>query len=222
MYTASAMMKNVTALPRRVTMPRWTCARHVTIWPQWPYDDETRAAKPVGDPKFRWPPNAPKEFEPGEVMTHQEVQQLRKKIYSKIWEDKRFFFEQIILFSLVLGSHCLQFPGWVRTWFGWTGRHGNVAFGSWKSAQFRMMKRPTRFCSMATFSHTGTSLKMPTLFWKRWRKRRPIPCLGVHRPRDPQEIPVMPSHALKLLSLGTWHPAPATAHRRTHTHNIYI
>ena len=70
MYTASAMMKNVTALPRRVTMPRWTCARHVTIWPQWPYDDETRAAKPVGDPKFRWPPNAPKEFEPGEVMTH--------------------------------------------------------------------------------------------------------------------------------------------------------
>eukprot|EP00435_Cladocopium_sp_Y103_P037132 s17_g9.t1 len=86
MYTASAM-KNVAALPRRVTMPRWSCARHVTIWPQWPYDDETRAAKPVGDPKFRWPPNAPKEFEPGEVMTHEEVEQLRKKIYSKIWED---------------------------------------------------------------------------------------------------------------------------------------
>ena len=64
-------------------------SRHVTVWPQWPYD-ETRSAKPVGDPKFRWPPNAPKEHEPGAVMTQDEVEQLRKTIYSKIWEDLQF------------------------------------------------------------------------------------------------------------------------------------
>ena len=36
--------------------------RRVTVWPQWPYDDDARPAKPVGDPQFRWPPKgAPEE-----------------------------------------------------------------------------------------------------------------------------------------------------------------
>ncbi|CAJ1331567.1 unnamed protein product [Effrenium voratum] len=62
--------------------------RRVTVWPQWPYDDDARPAKPVGDPQFRWPPKgAPEEPAPGAVMTQEEVKELRKKIYRKIWED---------------------------------------------------------------------------------------------------------------------------------------
>ena len=75
-------------------------SRHVTVWPQWPYDEETRSAKPVGDPKFRWPPNAPKEHEPGAVMTQGEVEQLRKKIYGKIWEDLQLCCDTFFFFFL--------------------------------------------------------------------------------------------------------------------------
>ena len=112
-----------------VQLPRWRSARHVTVWPQWPYDDETRSAKPVGDPKFRWPPNAPKEFQPGEVMTQEEVEQLKKKIYSKIWEDRAC----IILFQVPLFCFLEKtFPEVLRlrTWFDLTGQPGNDAFGN--------------------------------------------------------------------------------------------
>ena len=62
-------------------------ARHVTVWPQWPYDDQARTAKPVGDPRFRWPPGALKEHQAGDVMSRHEVELFKKKIYRKVWED---------------------------------------------------------------------------------------------------------------------------------------
>ncbi|CAE8619047.1 unnamed protein product, partial [Polarella glacialis] len=61
--------------------------RSVTVWPQWPHDDDSRNAKPVGDPRFRWPPNAPEEPVPGEVMRQDEVKALKKKVHRQIWED---------------------------------------------------------------------------------------------------------------------------------------
>eukprot|EP00933_Yihiella_yeosuensis_P016909 TRINITY_DN1428_c0_g1_i2.p1 TRINITY_DN1428_c0_g1~~TRINITY_DN1428_c0_g1_i2.p1 ORF type:complete len:298 (-),score=63.12 TRINITY_DN1428_c0_g1_i2:111-1004(-) len=61
--------------------------RWVTVWPQWPYDEEEHNAKPVGDPKFRWPPNKPPEPEPGSALTPDEVKETKKKVHRKIWED---------------------------------------------------------------------------------------------------------------------------------------
>ncbi|CAK9032293.1 unnamed protein product [Durusdinium trenchii] len=72
---------------RKGALPVAPHIRCITVWPQWPHDEETRSAKPVGDSKFRWPLNAPKDPEPGAVMTEDEVRALRKKIYHKIWQD---------------------------------------------------------------------------------------------------------------------------------------
>lgn len=73
---------------RKGALPVAPHIRCITVWPQWPHDEETRSAKPVGDSKFRWPLNAPKDPEPGAVMTEDEVRALRKKIYHKIWQDR--------------------------------------------------------------------------------------------------------------------------------------
>ena len=73
-------------------VPKQRFARHITIWPQWPYDDEARSAKPVGDQRFRWPLGAPKEPQPGERMTEDEVAAFRKSIYPKIWQDWKSWF----------------------------------------------------------------------------------------------------------------------------------
>ena len=65
--------------------------RRVTVWPQWPYDENSVVAKSVGDPNFRWPPNVPLEPQPGEAMTDDQVKELRKKIYRKIWHAMVYY-----------------------------------------------------------------------------------------------------------------------------------
>lgn len=71
-------------------LARFSQCRGVTVWPQWPYD-ENSAAKPVGDPNFRWPPNPPLEPQPGEALTQDQVKELRKKIYRKIFHSMCYF-----------------------------------------------------------------------------------------------------------------------------------
>ena len=82
---------------RRGILRGWRAAgsylqcRRITVWPQYPYDDNSVPAKPVGDPNFRWPPGAADEPTPGKAMTHYEVKELRKKIYRKIWHAMCYY-----------------------------------------------------------------------------------------------------------------------------------
>lgn len=59
--------------------------RSVTVWPQWPYDEEAHEAKLVGDLVFRWPPKAPP-ARTGEAMTREQTERERLRMHRKIFQ----------------------------------------------------------------------------------------------------------------------------------------
>lgn len=79
-------------VPYAVRLPQ-TQTRHVTVWPQWPYDDKPGNAKPVGDSRFRWPPAKPsevaaeREARKSKVISDKEMEGIRAKEHLKIWHD---------------------------------------------------------------------------------------------------------------------------------------
>eukprot|EP00928_Gymnodinium_smaydae_P010016 TRINITY_DN13760_c1_g3_i1.p1 TRINITY_DN13760_c1_g3~~TRINITY_DN13760_c1_g3_i1.p1 ORF type:complete len:331 (+),score=63.05 TRINITY_DN13760_c1_g3_i1:63-1055(+) len=67
---------------------RWALQRRcITIWPQWPHDqDSTGNAKLVGDPEFRWPPRPPPKPEPAlELRRPADVAAARMDLQRRIW-----------------------------------------------------------------------------------------------------------------------------------------
>lgn len=73
------------AAPSHLTAGCTEQRRPVTVWPQWPYDEQANEAKVVGDPTFRWPPRAPP-ARSGEPMLPAQTERERTRLHRKIFQ----------------------------------------------------------------------------------------------------------------------------------------
>lgn len=65
-------------------------ARNVTVWPQWPHNEEAKNPKPIGEPEFKWPPRAPHKSKAGEPLSTKDMEKARKKTHAVIFNDMAY------------------------------------------------------------------------------------------------------------------------------------
>jgi len=65
-------------------------SRSVTVWPQWPHNEEAKNPKPIGEPEFKWPPSAPHNSKAGEPLSAKDVEKARKKTHAAIFYDMAY------------------------------------------------------------------------------------------------------------------------------------